>query len=143
MTCLDYASGSSKPSHPIYFFFASMTDKIRQKCDEQVAKFDSLTGIDKHIFSLYIVNDVKPDEYNSTAKMVSLLESPIRQKIRSNEILLTALNRRHWLKKKTLIRKFVNSKIAVKDLLSRCVEPATNTVNESIDKIEMRRVRKH
>eukprot|EP01083_Nonionella_stella_P139374 425055_1 len=73
--------------------FASMSNKMRQKSDEQIAKLTRNTGIIKQWFRFYSVNDVDSAEYRSMVKMVESLKTLIKNRLPiSDDMLLLCMN---------------------------------------------------
>eukprot|EP01083_Nonionella_stella_P076970 209942_1 len=88
MTAMDYARKDGKWDIVAKLAFASMSNKMRQKADEQIAKLDRNKGIVKQWFRFYQVNDSGSDEYKSMIKMVESVKTLIQNKLPFSDDLL-------------------------------------------------------
>eukprot|EP01084_Bolivina_argentea_P142957 251111_1 len=68
--------------------FASMSNKMRDKAENQIAKLKRTEGIIKQWFRFYNVNDKKSNEYKSMKKMVESIKELIHKKLPISDDLL-------------------------------------------------------
>eukprot|EP01084_Bolivina_argentea_P189705 326183_1 len=92
-TAIDLAKKYGKWEIVTMLTFKSMSDKMREKADEQIVKLSRNKGIIKQWFRFYVIDNIESDEYKSMLKMTESIKILIKNRLPiSDDLLLLCLS---------------------------------------------------